>query len=99
MYAYTGYMGRPRVTYRIDFLIKIRTFRPVGAPREGIVVLAPEEAEALRLKHLKCYDQSEAALFMGVSQSTFQRTLVSAHRKVAEALIEGKEIRIEEPRP
>lgn len=87
-------MARPRVRYHIDFLIKIRTFRPVGSHDASFVVLAPEEAEALRLKHLKCYDQCEAALFMGVSQSTFQRTLVSAHRKVAEALIEGKEIRI-----
>jgi predicted DNA-binding protein (UPF0251 family) len=87
-------MARPRVQYHIEFLVKIRTFRPVGARSADFVVLAPEEAEALRLKHLKQYDQSEAALFMGVSQSTFQRTLVSAHRKVAEALIEGKEIRI-----
>lgn len=87
-------MARPRVRYRIDFFIKIRTFRPVGARGGDYVLLAPEEAEALRLKHLKCFDQTQAALFMGVSQSTFQRTLSSAHRKVAEALVEGKEIRI-----
>lgn len=88
-------MARPRVRYHIEFFVKVQTFRPVGATRTDVIVLAPEEAEALRLKHLKGFDQTEAALFMGVSQSTFQRTLTSAHKKVAEALIEGKEIRIQ----
>lgn len=89
-------MARPRVRYHIEFFCKVQTFRPVGSATSEFVILAPEEAEALRLKHLKRFDQTAAALFMGVSQSTFQRTLTSAHRKVAEALIEGKEIRIAE---
>jgi len=32
---------------------------------------------------------------MGVSQPTFHRILSEAHRKIAEAVVEGKAIRIE----
>jgi hypothetical protein len=59
-----------------------------------VVELGAEEAEALRLKHIKELEQTEAAEKMGVSQSTFQRILASAHKKITEALIYGKAIKI-----
>lgn len=58
------------------------------------IEIAPEEIESLRLKNIKELDQTAAAKKMGVSQSTFQRILASAYKKVSEALIEGKELRI-----
>jgi len=58
------------------------------------VDLTAEELECLRLKNIKNLDQTEAAKKMGISQSTFQRTLSSAYKKVSSALIEGKELRI-----
>ncbi len=88
-------MPRPRINYKIGYLIKVHYFRPVGIGRSlDIIELALEEAEALRLKHLEELDQVVAAKYMGVSQSTFQRILSSAHRKVADALISGKAIQI-----
>lgn len=60
-----------------------------------VVELTAEELEALRLKNMKGFDQEEAAQKMDTSQSTFQRILTSAYKKITEALIEGKAIEIQ----
>jgi len=59
-----------------------------------VVELTIEEAEALRLKNIKDLDQKEAAKKMNTSQSTFQRILSSAYKKITKAIIEGKAIEI-----
>lgn len=59
------------------------------------VILTLDEFEALRLADLEGLYQEEAAQRMGVSRPTFGRILGVAHRKVAEALILGKALRIE----
>ena len=52
------------------------------------------KVEALRLRNIKDLEQEEAAKKMNTSQSTFQRILSSAYKKITEALIEGKAIKI-----
>ena len=59
-----------------------------------VIELTVEEAEALRLKNVKGLDQNKCAEKMNTSQSTFQRILSSAYRKISKALIEGKAIKI-----
>ena len=59
-----------------------------------VIELTVEEAEALRLKNVKGLKQVECAKKMKTSQSTFQRILSSAYKKVSRALIEGKAIEI-----
>ena len=59
-----------------------------------IVELTTEEVEALRLKNVKNFDQIKAAKIMKTSQSTFQRILSSAYKKISRALIEGSAIKI-----
>lgn len=59
-----------------------------------IMELTSEEVEALRLKNDKNLNQSEAAKMMKTSRSTFQRILTSAYKKVTNALIDGKAIKI-----
>ena len=59
-----------------------------------VVELTAEEAEALRLRNIKDLEQEEAAKQMKTSQSTFQRILSSAYKKITEAIIEGKAIKI-----
>lgn len=59
------------------------------------IVLSREEMEAVKLKDLDGHDQTQAAERMETSQSTFQRILSSARRKIAESIIEGKALRIE----
>jgi len=71
-------------------------FKPRAIPLSLLeeVELSLDEVEALRLCDLKNLDQIEAAKQMKISQSTLQRVLASAHQKIAEALIEGKAIKI-----
>ncbi|MEM7825562.1 MAG: DUF134 domain-containing protein [Candidatus Aenigmatarchaeota archaeon] len=59
------------------------------------VTLTIEELEAIRLKDLEKLDQESSAKKMKISQPTFNRLLDSARKKVAEALVGGKALRIE----
>jgi len=59
-----------------------------------IVELTLEEGEALKLKNIECLNQTEAAKKMETSQSTFQRILSSAYKKISTAVITGKAIKI-----
>lgn len=87
-------MGRPKCDYIIGYCPPYGSFKPVGLNCVDCVDISPEEIESLRLKNIKNLDQTEAAKKMGVSQSTFQRILSSAYKKVSLALIEGRELRI-----
>jgi len=89
-------MARPRLYRRIRFNPNIRYFKPQGVPMRflEVIELTAEEVEALRLKNIRDLNQDECAKLMKTSQSTFQRILSSAYKKVAESLIEGKAMRI-----
>ena len=89
-------MVRPRLCRRIRFNPNVTYFKPQGVPMRflEVIELTTEEAEALRLRNIKDLDQEEAAKKMNTSQSTFQRILSSAYKKITEALIEGKAIKI-----
>jgi uncharacterized protein len=54
-----------------------------------------DDFEALRLADLEGLYQEQGASHMGVSRATFGRIVESAHRKVAEALVHGKTLRIQ----
>jgi predicted DNA-binding protein (UPF0251 family) len=60
---------------------------------ESIVTV--DEFEAVRLKDLEGLDQEEAAKRMGISQPTFHRLILAARKKTADAITNGKAIRIE----
>ncbi|MFV9677012.1 MAG: DUF134 domain-containing protein [Methanosarcinales archaeon] len=64
-------------------------------PNADDEILKVEELESIRLKDYLRMDQAAAAERMGVSQPTFHRIISESHRKIAQALIEGKAIRIE----
>ncbi|MBU1292037.1 DUF134 domain-containing protein [Patescibacteria group bacterium] len=89
-------MPRPRLCRKIRFNPDVTYFKPQGVPMSDLKVikLTTEEVEALRLKNIKDLDQVECAKLMKTSQSTFQRILSSAYKKISRALIEGKAIEI-----
>lgn len=60
------------------------------------IILTKEEMEAVKLKDYDGLEQIEAAEKMNTSQSTFQRILSSARIKIAEAIVKGKALKIEE---
>ena len=89
-------MPRPFKCRKIAYLPGVTFFKPAGVPMRDLeeTRLSMEEAEAIRLKDLEGLDQEPAAAKMNVSRPTFQRVLSSARRKVADALLNGKAIRI-----
>jgi predicted DNA-binding protein (UPF0251 family) len=89
-------MPRPRLYRKIGFNPSVTYFKPQGVPMKflDIIELTAEEVESLRLKNDKNLEQKEAAEIMKTSQSTFQRILTSAYKKITKALIEGKAIKI-----
>jgi predicted DNA-binding protein (UPF0251 family) len=89
-------MPRPRLCRRINFDPHVSYFKPQGKAMKELEVieLTLEEVEAYRLRHLEDLDQREAAEEMATSISTYQRILYSASKKIAEALVKGKAIKI-----
>ncbi len=71
-------------------------FKPAGIPRVELetVELGIDEYEAIRLADIQGLSMQESAEQMRISAPTFNRTLKSAHQKVADAIVHGKAIKI-----
>jgi predicted DNA-binding protein (UPF0251 family) len=74
-------------------------FKPRGVPMTLLdqVCLEFDELEALRLADLEGLYQVDVALRMGVSRQTVGNILDRAHRKIADALLNGKALAIVRP--
>lgn len=72
-------------------------FKPAGVRMVDLqeIVLNIDEYEAVRLVDLEEVEQLKAAESMKISQPTFSRLLKSGRRKIANALINGKAIKVE----
>ena len=88
--------GRPPKKRRVNFEPKAVYFKPRAIPLSKIreVELKMDEMEAIRLCDLKNISQNEAAKKMKISQSTLQRILDRARKKIAEGLVMGKALKI-----
>lgn len=85
-------MARKRCCGLVDKEPDFRNFFPEGRQSLAAVELFIEELEAVRLKDIRCLEQTECAVEMRVSRPTFQRILQSARTKIASALVEGRPI-------
>jgi predicted DNA-binding protein (UPF0251 family) len=90
-------MPRPFCPRRIRFEPGVTYFKPAGIPAGVLdeVVVTLDELEALRLADLNGLYQEQAAEQMKISRPTFARIVEAARKKVAEALIHGKALRLE----
>lgn len=90
-------MPRPVNDRRLDAPIESRVFKPGGIPMRSLeeVRLGFDEAEALRLADLEGLYQEAAARSMGVSRQTFGRIVEIARKKIADAILNGKALRID----
>lgn len=90
-------MPRPCCARHIACQPNVLLFKPAGTPVRDldIVPMKLDEVEALRLADLEGLYQEQAAQQMKISRQTFARILGTARRKVAEALLHGKALRIE----
>lgn len=79
--------GRPEVVY----------YKPAGIRLIDLeeVVLELDEYEAIKLADLEGLYQEEGALRMNISRQTFGRIIEAAHKKIADAIVNGKAIKIE----
>lgn len=71
-------------------------YKPVAVPWDEVkmTIIEIDEFEAMRLCDLEGLDQTTAGGRMGVSRGTIQRLLESGRRKVVDALLTGRAIRI-----
>jgi predicted DNA-binding protein (UPF0251 family) len=90
-------MVRPRNCRRVGCLPESYYFKPRGIPLTKLeeVHLTVDEFEAIRLADLEGLYQEKAAVKMNISRPTFGRIIESGHKKVAEALVKGKALKIE----
>ncbi|RLI68490.1 hypothetical protein DRO91_08990 [Candidatus Heimdallarchaeota archaeon] len=90
-------MPRPRRCRRVGFMPSFTYFKPAGVRivdfNENVLTVG--EFEAVRLKDLEGLEQKECAEMMDISQPTFHRLLLSARKKIADSIANGKAIKIE----
>jgi predicted DNA-binding protein (UPF0251 family) len=90
-------MSRKRKPRRINFIPEVTYLKPQGISLSSLeeVNLTIDELEAMRLTDWQGLEQIKAAKKMKISQSTLQRIVKQAHKKIAEALVLGKAIKVE----
>jgi len=81
---------------RVRSLPASTLFKPAGIPARDLIEIALtlDEFEAVRLADFDGLYQEAAALRMGVSRQTFGRIVEAARRKIADALVNGKALRV-----
>jgi len=89
-------MPRPQICRNISGQPDVLYFKPAGVPLADLEesMLSIDEFEAIHLKDLDGKEQEECAKMMGISQPTFHRLILSARKKIADAIVNGKAIKI-----
>ena len=90
-------MVRPKKDRIVKFNPEVSYFKPRAIPLMDLeeVCLTVDEREAIRLADLEGLSHAEAGENMGVSRATFGRIVQRARKIIADAMINGKAIRIE----
>jgi predicted DNA-binding protein (UPF0251 family) len=88
--------GRKRINRQVDADHSGICFKPCGIKRFELerVELFEDEMEAIRLADYEGLYQQECADKMGISRTTFSRLIESARKKIADALLNTKALRI-----
>ena len=88
-------IGRPKKVRYIQKMPQTTLFSPRGHPgRPEEVEISVDLLEAVKLADLQGFSQSEGARAMRLSRPSFGRILRAARAKIADALINGKAIRV-----
>ncbi|MCD4667193.1 MAG: DUF134 domain-containing protein [Sulfurimonas sp.] len=90
-------MGRRRKNRNIDADHTEVCFKPCGVEGKSLekVIVYEDEMEAIRLADLESLYQQECADKMQISRTTFSRLVESARKKIADALVNQKAIRVQ----
>ena len=90
-------MPRPFRCRRVRCRPDANYYKPRGIPTDLLeeVNLNMDELEAMRLADLEGKYQEDAAKKMNVSRQTFGNIISSAHKKIADVLVNSKALKIE----
>ncbi len=89
-----GRRGRFPKPISIEKVPAVNKFTPTPQGNPEPIYIEPAELEAIRLVDVEGLSQEEAGERMGVSRGTVWRLIQSARKKTAQALTEGRPIRI-----
>ncbi|MBA5761178.1 DUF134 domain-containing protein [Vibrio sp. 404] len=91
-------MARPKIHRQICTRAPYSCFKPNGVPMAELqqITLLPEELEALRLADQEGLSQLDAAAQMQVSRQTFGNIIKRARGKVANCLVNGHALVVEQ---
>lgn len=83
----------------VSFQSDVKFFKPAGIPNSLLkeVVLFSDEIESLRLKNIEKLDIIQWSEKMWISKSTFARIYNNAVDKIADAIINSKSIKLDQP--
>ncbi|MCD6346887.1 MAG: DUF134 domain-containing protein [Bacteroidales bacterium] len=90
-------MSRKKFARRVEMEPDVVYYKPVRVPYRMLdeVVIHIDEYEALRLADYEGLYHEDAAARMQVSRATFGRIVSQARAKIANALVNGKAIKLE----
>lgn len=87
--------GRREKLRRVGIIPEYRGFTPDGLASGDAIDMTVDELEVLRLCDLGGLNQKAVAQQMGIARATVAATCSRAHRKVANALVNGRALVIE----
>lgn len=95
MYEQKSIMARPKTLRKVVKPPGFKGYKPYGHQhaQTKCVELLYEEYEAIKLADYDLMTHQQASEVMGISRATFARIYERARRKMAEALVEVKEIK------
>ncbi len=89
-------MPRPRKCRRVCSLPAIAGVMPIGScGQEDCLVMSVDEYETVRLIDWEGKTQEECAVQMGIARTTVTGIYMSARRKLADVLVNGRRLVIE----
>ena len=88
-------MPRPRKCRKVCSLPKNAGFVPTDCLGPEVVILAVDEYETIRLIDYRGFSQEECGNYMNIARTTVQLIYNNARKKLAKALVEGLELKIQ----
>ena len=89
-------MPRPRKCRKVCQLPSSQGFYPLGSTDETLpIILSVDEYETIRLIDKEGFSQEECGSYMQIARATVQQIYTAARKKLADALVDGRPLRIE----
>ncbi len=89
-------MPRPRKCRKVCCLPGILEFAPTGVGgNRPAIIMTVDEYETIRLIDREGFSQEECGTSMQIARTTVQQIYSSARRKLAQALVDGRPLRID----